>query len=128
MSTTASRWRNERTYPVGVASMEFQWLAASGNATLYSWTILRQQFHTAFTDVPMLIAVVALDDYPQVHLVCNVAGYSPEVLGDPEKRKRYDELGANWQDGGGQQAYGAGPQGRARGRACLAARAQRGPR
>jgi curved DNA-binding protein len=23
-----------------------------------------------------------------------------EVLGDPEKRRRYDELGANWQDGG----------------------------
>src|SRR5271169_2810019 len=23
-----------------------------------------------------------------------------EVLGDPEKRKRYDELGENWQDGG----------------------------
>jgi curved DNA-binding protein len=28
-----------------------------------------------------------------------------EVLGDPEKRRRYDELGANWQDGG------AGPPG-----------------
>ena len=39
-----------------------------------------------------------------------------EVLGDPEKRKRYDELGPNWQDTGGQQTYGAGPQGRARGR------------
>ncbi len=37
-----------------------------------------------------------------------------EVLGDPEKRKRYDELGANWQDGGAQAAYGAGPRGRAR--------------
>lgn len=37
-----------------------------------------------------------------------------EVLGDPDKRKRYDELGANWQDGGGQTAYGAGPRGRAR--------------
>ncbi len=24
-----------------------------------------------------------------------------EVLGDPEKRRRYDELGANWQDGAG---------------------------
>ncbi len=24
-----------------------------------------------------------------------------EVLGDPEKRKRYDQLGANWQDGAG---------------------------
>jgi curved DNA-binding protein len=30
-----------------------------------------------------------------------------EVLGDPEKRRRYDELGANWQDGaGGQPAAG----------------------
>jgi len=39
-----------------------------------------------------------------------------EVLGDPEKRKRYEELGANWQDGGGQQPYGAGPRGSTRGR------------
>lgn len=30
-----------------------------------------------------------------------------EVLGDPEKRKRYDELGANWEQGG----YAAPPQG-----------------
>jgi curved DNA-binding protein len=27
-----------------------------------------------------------------------------EVLGDPEKRKKYDELGANWQDGAAGQA------------------------
>jgi curved DNA-binding protein len=38
-----------------------------------------------------------------------------EVLGDPEKRKKYDELGANWrmyeqaQRGGGQTAGGANP-------------------
>ena len=31
-----------------------------------------------------------------------------EVLGDPEKRKRYDELGANWQDGASEPA---GPRG-----------------
>jgi curved DNA-binding protein len=30
-----------------------------------------------------------------------------EVLGDPEKRRRYDELGANWQDGGGGDPAGA---------------------
>ncbi len=30
-----------------------------------------------------------------------------EVLGDPEKRRRYDELGANWEQGG----YAAPPQG-----------------
>ncbi len=29
-----------------------------------------------------------------------------EVLGDPEKRKRYDELGANWQDGGSEEPVG----------------------
>ena len=34
-----------------------------------------------------------------------------EVLGDPEKRKRYDELGANWQDGGAAAARGASPRG-----------------
>src|SRR5580693_5748229 len=30
-----------------------------------------------------------------------------EVLGDPDKRRRYDELGANWQDGAGQEHAGA---------------------
>src|ERR1700694_3902420 len=38
-----------------------------------------------------------------------------EVLGDPAKRKKYDELGANWrmyeQAGAGAGPGGAGPQG-----------------
>ncbi|HTZ21280.1 MAG TPA: DnaJ C-terminal domain-containing protein [Opitutaceae bacterium] len=35
-----------------------------------------------------------------------------EVLGDPEKRRRYDELGANWQDsGGGTPGPARAPQG-----------------
>jgi curved DNA-binding protein len=34
-----------------------------------------------------------------------------EVLSDPDKRKRYDELGADWQDGGA-AARGGGPGGR----------------
>lgn len=34
-----------------------------------------------------------------------------EVLGDPEKRKRYDELGANWQNEAASRA-GSGPGGR----------------
>ncbi len=37
-----------------------------------------------------------------------------EVLGDPDKRKRYDELGANWQDGGPGSAAGGGMRGRSR--------------
>jgi curved DNA-binding protein len=39
-----------------------------------------------------------------------------EVLGDPDKRRQYDELGANWQDGGrGAGAAGPGRHGRAAG-------------
>src|ERR1700686_986682 len=37
-----------------------------------------------------------------------------EVLGDPEKRKKYDELGANWrmyEQAGAAGGPGAGPQG-----------------
>ena len=38
-----------------------------------------------------------------------------EVLGDPEKRRRYDELGANWQNGAGAASPSrAGGRGRAR--------------
>jgi curved DNA-binding protein len=36
-----------------------------------------------------------------------------EVLGDPEKRRRYDELGANWQDGGA-EAFNQGASRRGR--------------
>jgi len=37
-----------------------------------------------------------------------------EVLGDPDKRKKYDELGADWQDGAGHAAARGGSRGRAR--------------
>jgi curved DNA-binding protein len=43
-----------------------------------------------------------------------------EVLGDPEKRRRYDELGANWQDGGAGPSGEPGPQRPRRGRAAQA--------
>jgi len=35
-----------------------------------------------------------------------------EVLGDPAKRQRYDELGPNWQDPGNSSASGGGQRGR----------------
>lgn len=35
-----------------------------------------------------------------------------EVLGDPEKRRRYDELGADWQEGPGAASKAGGPHGR----------------
>jgi curved DNA-binding protein len=38
-----------------------------------------------------------------------------EVLGDAEKRQKYDQLGANWQDGGGAEYQGTGQDGFRRG-------------
>ena len=35
-----------------------------------------------------------------------------EVLSDPEKKKKYDELGPDWQNGGGPSAHGGNQQGR----------------
>src|SRR5947199_6160766 len=46
-----------------------------------------------------------------------------EVLGDPAKRKKYDELGANWKAGAefrpppGWEGFAGGPSGGTRGRA-----------
>lgn len=49
--------------------MESHWIDASGKAKLYSWSTLFRSFHPAFTRLPITVAVVELDDFPQVHLV-----------------------------------------------------------
>ena len=36
-----------------------------------------------------------------------------EVLGDPDKKRKYDELGPDWQNGGGRSAQGGNQHGRA---------------
>jgi len=50
-------------------SLEFDWLKASGNGRLYSWSTLYKSFHPGFVDLPRTIAIVELEDFPQVHLV-----------------------------------------------------------
>lgn len=53
----------------GCHGFDLQWRAASGKGTLYSWSTLYRAFHPAFADLPRTVAVVELDDYPQVHMV-----------------------------------------------------------
>ncbi len=53
-------------------SMEIRWIEASGTGTIYTWTVLRREFHPEFSELPMLVAVIALDDHPDVHLFCNL--------------------------------------------------------
>ncbi|WP_109793446.1 Zn-ribbon domain-containing OB-fold protein [Minwuia thermotolerans] len=50
-------------------SMEFEWVETIGRGRIYAWSTLYKAFHPGFTDLPMTVLIVALDDYPQVHLV-----------------------------------------------------------
>lgn len=67
-------------------SLSFEWIEASGRGTIYSWSTLHKAFHPAFTDLPITILIVELDDHPQVHLVGQLVGDVPETgpqIGQP---------------------------------------------
>lgn len=61
-------------------SLEHTWMPASGRGSLFSWTILRREFHPGFTELPLAVGVVELDDHPEVHLVTELVGLDPDVL------------------------------------------------
>ena len=75
-------------------SFEFVWLRTQGTGTLYSWSILRRSFHPGFTDLPLIVAIVELDDHPGVHLVTNLLDVPPEVLDDAAACEQFIEIGA----------------------------------
>ena len=53
----------------------------SGRGTLYSWTIATQAFQPWFADkLPYTVAVIALDEQPDLHLVSNVVDCPEESL------------------------------------------------
>ncbi|MGE2692822.1 Zn-ribbon domain-containing OB-fold protein [Mycolicibacterium pulveris] len=58
------------------ASTELTWREVDGEATLHSWTLVRHPVHPAFP-VPYTIALVALTDYPMVHLMTRIDGAAP---------------------------------------------------
>ena len=46
---------------------QFKWVQASGRATLYTFTVFRQPYHSSFVDdVPYNVSVVELDEGPQM--------------------------------------------------------------
>lgn len=49
------------------------WVPANGRATLHSFTVARQAFHPSLKQsIPYVIAIVTLDDHPDVRLVSNL--------------------------------------------------------
>lgn len=60
-------------------SSEFEWVAASGRAELYTFTIIHLVFHPAFAEeVPYNVAVVKLAEGPL--FITNIVGMADEDL------------------------------------------------
>jgi uncharacterized OB-fold protein len=48
-------------------SAEFEWVAAGGGGTVYTYTVVHHPTHPAFADkVPYVVAVVELDEGPRI--------------------------------------------------------------
>ncbi len=63
--------------PMGPDGVEYDWVVASGDATLHSWTVTRHPPHPAFPD-PNVVGLVDLAE--GVRLISNVVGVAPERL------------------------------------------------
>jgi uncharacterized OB-fold protein len=58
-----------------------QWVPVSGDATLFSWAVVRRAFLPAFAEmVPFVTALVALVEDPAVRLCSYVVDVEPESL------------------------------------------------
>ncbi len=65
--------------------MDHEWKETSGRATLYSWTVLRREFHPLYKELPYVVAIAELDDEPTVHLVGNIVGLPRDIRADPAR-------------------------------------------
>jgi hypothetical protein len=59
---------------------DLSWVALSGRATLFTWTVVRRAFLPAFADrVPFVTALVALDEDPAVRLCTYLVDVDPDA-------------------------------------------------
>jgi uncharacterized OB-fold protein len=59
------------------ASVQLEWIDASGEGTIYSFTVVHRAPSPAFKDkLPYVVAVIALAEGP--HLMTNIGGCAPE--------------------------------------------------
>lgn len=78
-------------------SLDFSWSDCSGRGTIYSWTEVRRSFHPSFADVPFVLALVALDEFPDVHFVTRIEAADVPAGGlriDAPVELFFDELSA----------------------------------
>ena len=60
-------------------STRYAWEQASGLAKVYSWAVIHQRYHPAFSnDIPYNVAIVELDEGPR--MVCNIIECSNDTI------------------------------------------------
>ncbi len=56
-----------------------EWVEASGRGTVYSFTVIRQNYSRPFRDwIPYVVALVDLEEGPRV--MTNIVGCEPDVV------------------------------------------------
>jgi uncharacterized OB-fold protein len=76
------------------------WVDASGRGTVYSYTVIRQNYQRPWRDmIPYVVALVDLEEGPR--LMTNIVGCDPEsvTVGMPV-RARFEPAGEPGEDGG----------------------------
>jgi len=62
-------------------SADTEWVAVSGEGTVFSWTIVTHAVHPALHEyLPFNVALIEFPDAPGVRLISNVVDASPEEL------------------------------------------------
>lgn len=60
---------------------DFDWIEASGRGTVYTFTVVHRAFVPSLArHLPYVVAVVALDDVPDVRLVTNLVDVAPAAV------------------------------------------------
>jgi uncharacterized protein len=72
-------WYPEDVCPADGGALE--WVAVSGDATLFSWAVVQRAFLPAFADMtPFVTALVALDEDPRVRVPTYIVDADPASL------------------------------------------------
>ena len=62
-------------------SKEIEWVPIKGRGKVYTWTVVRHLFHSAFKNrLPLIVALVEFDDAPGIRLVTNIIRCKPEEV------------------------------------------------
>jgi hypothetical protein len=59
--------------------MEYEWAKLSGKGEVYSFVVVRRQYHPAFaSDIPYTVAIILTEE--GIHLLSNVVGVKPDAI------------------------------------------------